>query len=93
MANRSTEHNITHAYFKMLVVSTMAKKRDIKCSLCGSHHNLELHHTSYKNPTIYDLEILCSVCHRNDFISTTGLETVYRDGHRYCHVSGYEFSY
>lgn len=38
------------------------------CGLCGSKHNLEVHHRSYKNifkEAMEDLMLLCESCHRD----------------------------
>lgn len=38
------------------------------CGLCGSGHNLEVHHRNYKNlykESMEDLMLLCETCHRN----------------------------
>lgn len=43
------------------------KKQDLgelKCEVCGSKKDLELHHKKYgKDVTYYDLELLCYKCH------------------------------
>lgn len=92
MANNSKEHNLT-PYFKMVVATVIAKKREIRCEKCGNYSSLEFHHLTYVNPTINDLQVLCSSCHRASPNDHSGMETVFRDGKRLCHVSGYEFEY
>ncbi len=48
-------------YFKFKnILKTIYKE----CSKCGSKENLEMHHLTYKNPTIKDIMILCRKCHK-----------------------------
>lgn len=45
------------------------RKLGRKCNRCGSAHNINVHHLSYKrlfNERLEDLEILCRGCHENE---------------------------
>lgn len=60
-------------YNKYLKSPEWKKKRELvfdtygrTCSMCGSIHNLEIHHKHYKNlfkEKIKDLMVLCEPCH------------------------------
>lgn len=60
-------------YYKYLQSSQWKAKRDVAmemygraCGLCGSRHDLQVHHRTYKNifkELMEDLMILCESCH------------------------------
>ena len=52
-------------------IKKMVHKRDgNKCTVCGNHGEMHVHHTTYKNVRmeykhLSDLQLLCSKCHYN----------------------------
>lgn len=80
---------------KMYVLMAMVNLgREIKCAACGNAEDLEIHHNKYEGATIYDLDLLCSKCHRGTFEKgRSQLKTIFRDGKRFCSSNHFEFEY
>jgi hypothetical protein len=56
---------------------------EIKCARCGHYENLEFHHKHYEEPGFYDIELLCSKCHRGTDYKHSKVSTKFIKGKRY----------
>jgi len=80
--------------------SNPTKNREIKCEICGSYKNLEIHHDKYfpkEQVLIDDVRILCHKCHRNagkvKDIRCSQVKTVFEKGKRFCITNRFKFEY
>jgi len=54
---------VKETFWNNIVVPTMLKKYNYKCSICENTKNLHVHHTSYELVNIDTLIVLCASCH------------------------------
>lgn len=50
-------------FLNFYVIPIIKKKFGEKCAICSSKDRLEVHHTDYEHPTIYNMFLLCKKCH------------------------------
>jgi len=76
-------------------------RADVRCKNCGARKYLCLHHRSYENATIQNVDVLCEGCHKRahgkepkkERPINTFYSTINPDGTKTCHVRGYQFNY
>lgn len=52
------------------------EKHKVKCERCGSDEWLQYHHSDYDKP--YEVEILCSSCHRKEHKAECNFKKAYK---------------